>query len=212
MSKMKAAVFVEPGRIVLEDSRSRTLARSMRWCASRLARMVRTKSAGRGVVRPTGARTIRLAGCLAATSLWLGACAVEVSNMHAARDVASAAPPSGSIYTGWRVFQDRCAHCHGPAATGSEAAPDLVLTVRTMGPRRFVDAVLGRYDWNLTSVDDGDAGARDRRIDEVLKRRVGELSMPDWQGEPRVTAHIADLYEYLSARAEGTQGPGRPAR
>jgi hypothetical protein len=66
-----------------------------------------------------------------------------------------------------------------------------------MGPRRFVDAVLGRYDWNLTSVDDGDAGARDRRIDEVLKRRVGELSMPDWQGEPRVTAHIADLYEYL---------------
>jgi hypothetical protein len=25
-----------------------------------------------------------------------------------------------------------------------------------------------------------------------------------------VSAHIVDLYAYLSARAEGTQGPGRP--
>jgi hypothetical protein len=37
------------------------------------------------------------------------------------------------------------------------------------------------------------------------------LTMPAWQGEPRVTAHIVDLYAYLSARAQGTQGPDRPA-
>jgi hypothetical protein len=34
--------------------------------------------------------------------------------------------------------------------------------------------------------------------------------MPAWDGNPMVSAHIVDLYAYLSARAEGTQGPGRP--
>jgi hypothetical protein len=27
-----------------------------------------------------------------------------------------------------------------------------------------------------------------------------------------VNAHIVDLYAYVSARAQGTQGPGRPAQ
>ena len=43
-----------------------------------------------------------------------------------------------------------------------------------------------------------------------MQRQQGALSMPAWQGEPRVNAHIMDLYAYLSARAEGRQGPGRP--
>lgn len=167
---------------------------------------------GQEVGAPASARRSSLAVCLVASALWLGACAVGVSNMQPARDLALAAQPSGSIYTGWRVFQDRCARCHGPSANGSAYAPDLVVTLRTMGPRRFVDAVLRRYEWDLPSVDDADASARDVRIDDVLQRRRGELSMPDWQGEPRVTAHIADLYAYLSARADGTQGPERPAR
>jgi hypothetical protein len=34
--------------------------------------------------------------------------------------------------------------------------------------------------------------------------------MPTWQGEPAVNAHILDLYTYLSARAEGRIGNGRP--
>jgi hypothetical protein len=34
---------------------------------------------------------------------------------------------------------------------------------------------------------------------------------PALQGKPRVNAHIVDLYAYLAARAEGLQGPGRPA-
>jgi len=45
----------------------------------------------------------------------------------------------------------------------------------------------------------------------IMQRKEAPLSMPEWQGEPRVNAHIVDLYAYLSARAEGTQGPDRPA-
>jgi hypothetical protein len=78
-----------------------------------------------------------------------------------------------------------------------------------MGPRRFVGLVLTRYDWSLPVPADGTA--RERQVDDILQRKDGVLAMPAWQGEPRVTAHIADLYAYLSARAEGTQGPGRPA-
>jgi len=48
-------------------------------------------------------------------------------------------------------------------------------------------------------------------IDDVLQRRQGQLVMPAWQSEPSVNAHIMDLYAYLSARAQGSQGPGRPA-
>jgi hypothetical protein len=43
-----------------------------------------------------------------------------------------------------------------------------------------------------------------------MLRKDGAVAMPQWQGEPRVNAHIADLYAYLSARSNGTQGPGRP--
>lgn len=35
-------------------------------------------------------------------------------------------------------------------------------------------------------------------------------TMPAWDGKPIVTTHIVDLHAYLSARAQGTQGPGRP--
>jgi hypothetical protein len=47
-------------------------------------------------------------------------------------------------------------------------------------------------------------------IDSVVERREGAVAMPEWQGEPRVNAHIADLYAYLVARSNGAQGAGRP--
>jgi hypothetical protein len=45
----------------------------------------------------------------------------------------------------------------------------------------------------------------------VLQGRQGAVTMPAWQGEPSVNAHVLDLYAYLSARAEGRLGTGRPA-
>jgi hypothetical protein len=81
-----------------------------------------------------------------------------------------------------------------------------------MGSRRFVSLVLDRYDWSLPAAQTrGESAAREALIEAIVQREAGMLTMPAWQGEPRVTAHIVDLYAYLSARAQGTQGPDRPA-
>lgn len=146
-------------------------------------------------------------------ALWLAGCAVEVQNRQPRQELAELAKPPGSAYTGWRVFQERCAACHGPAANGTAVGPDLLPRIREMGPRRFVGVVLRRYDWNIPAAQAASEGAAlDALIEQILQRNEGALTMPAWQGEPQVNAHIADLYAYLAARAEGTLGLGRPLR
>lgn len=147
-------------------------------------------------------------------AVWVAGCAVQLENVKPAQELEQRARPPGSVYTGWRVFQDKCAGCHGADATGSAGAPDLLPKVRGIGPRRFVDLLLTRYEWTDPPSQAAAARAspeREALIDEIVQRRTGALTMPAWQGEPRVNAHIVDLYAWLSARAEGTQGPGRPA-
>ncbi|MFZ1607221.1 c-type cytochrome [Candidatus Aalborgicola defluviihabitans] len=146
-------------------------------------------------------------------ALSLAACtSVEVQNTQAAKELKAETRVPGTAYNGWRVFQDKCAGCHGPAATGMGNAPNLVVRMRDVGPRQFVDLVLKRYDWGLGSMQANHAGVTwDTMVDDVMQNKQGSLTMPAWEGEPRVTAHITDLYAYLSARAQGTQGPGRPA-
>ncbi len=154
-----------------------------------------------------------LYGTAMTAALLLTACAVEVQNTQAAQELKHAAQPPGSVYAGWRVFQDKCAACHGLTATGTAGGPDLLPRVREMGPRQFVSWVLKRYDWTHAGVQASSAGAaRDTLVDELVQRKNYGLTMPAWQGEPRVSAHIVDLYAYLSARSQGTQGPGRPAQ
>lgn len=145
-----------------------------------------------------------------AAALFFSGCAVELQNTQPAQQVAELARPPGSVYTGWRVFQDKCAVCHGPAANGGSGGPDLLPRVRDMGSRQFVGLVLNRYDWTLPPDKAAGGATRDVLIEDIVQRREGLLTMPAWQGEPRVNAHIADLFAYLSARAEGTQGPDRP--
>jgi len=161
-------------------------------------------------------RTVRRRGPLLVAAftaaLGLAGCVVEVQNTQPAQEMARHAQPPGSLYTGWRVFQERCVGCHGPDATGTSSGPDLLPRVRDMGPRRFVDLVLSRYDWSLPAAQSASgSAAREALVEDIVQRRQGLLTMPAWQGEPRVTAQIVDLYAYLSARAQGTQGPGRPA-
>ncbi len=146
-------------------------------------------------------------------ALLLAGCAVEWQNKQAAQQVAQQSQPAGSVYLGWRVFQDKCAGCHGPAANGTAQAPDLLPRVRAMGERQFVSLVLQRYDLTqpATQVRSG-AAAGDAQVEVAMQRQEAPLVMPAWQGEPRVNAHIVDLYAYLSARADGRQGTERPAR
>lgn len=140
-------------------------------------------------------------------------CAVEVQNTQPAQEVARLAKPAGSVSIGWRVYQERCAQCHGAQATGGAGIPNLLPSVRDMGSREFVNTVLARYDkgydWGLPQ-SRARAALEPGVVDSVLKREEGQITMPAWQGEPVVTAHILDLYAYLSARAQGTQGTGRP--
>lgn len=154
-----------------------------------------------------------LCGVAFASASLLGGCALEVENTRAAEELARQSQPPGSVYTGWRVFQDRCSGCHGPAASGTVAAPDLLPRVREISARQFINLVLTRYDWSLpVAKAGGDSAERAELIEQILQRKQGALTMPVWQGEPRVNAHILDLYAYLSARADGRQGPERPAR
>jgi mono/diheme cytochrome c family protein len=157
--------------------------------------------------------TRRLGGCLLALLvLTATGCAIELQNPQPRQAYEASLHPPGSVATGWRVFQQKCAGCHGTDATGGEG-PDLVLRLGEIGQRRFVNLVLRRYDWVMP----GAPGARDESgfealVDDIVAGRRGAVTMPAWQGEPQVQAHILDLYAYLSARADGRLGPGRPAR
>jgi hypothetical protein len=168
-----------------------------------------------GSARPAGRAggTLRMvAAPVLGTALVLAGCAVEVQNIQPARELAAeASAPVGSAYAGWRIFQDKCVACHGSAATGTPAGPDLLPRVARMGPRRFVNVVLGRYDWSFLSADaTRERAAREALLEDVLQRRRGLLAMPAWQDQPSVNAHIMDLYAYLSARAEGALGTEPP--
>lgn len=155
-----------------------------------------------------------LARCsIGALALLLSGCAVEVQNTQPAKALAEAAKPPGSVVVGWRLFQEKCAACHGPAANGTGLGPDLVPRVAAIGPRQFVSLVLKRYDWNLSMSKASREGAPpEALVDAIMLRKQDYATqMPAWEANPSVSAHIVDLYAYLSARAQGTQGPGRPA-
>lgn len=167
--------------------------------------------------RPLPRRPLRPAAALAALALLAAGCTgVELQNRQPAQEMArekQATRLPGSVYTGWRVFQDKCASCHGPAGAGIKGGgPDLLPRVQAMGERQFVSLVLRRYDWGFPTSQLGSEQAREALADDVLQRKAGLLTMPAWQGEPLVTAHIGDLYAYLAARADGRQGPERPVR
>ena len=139
-------------------------------------------------------------------------CAMEFINAKPAQEL-NPPPAQANLYAGWRVFQDKCASCHGMAATGGQRAPDLLPIVRDMNGRQFSEAVLKRYDLgNGLSRDSSAQSTLDTRIEEILRLNEPPREMAAWQGEPAVNAHILDLYAYLSARAEGKLGLGRPPR
>ena len=144
-------------------------------------------------------------------ALLLAGCAAQPESTKAAQQLGPRSGPPSAVYTGWRVFQGNCAGCHGADATGG-AGPDLLPRVRDLGQRQFVDMLLTRYEWtNPPSPPTRPSAEREAWIDDIVQRRKGALVMPAWQGEPRVNAHVVDLYAWLSARADGTQRPGRPA-
>jgi mono/diheme cytochrome c family protein len=139
----------------------------------------------------------------------------------------AAEPPPGSYritngkvdrgtYLGWRVFHSTCYVCHGVDALGTDVAPNLTERVKSMTPREFATKVLTRYRITVPSTEagaDDQSAYREAIIEEVMRQergKRGEIMMPAWEQDRRVNPHVLDLYAYLSARADGELGPGRP--
>lgn len=139
-----------------------------------------------------------------------GGCSVQWRNAEPLRTL-QADDRAASPYLGWRVYQTRCAVCHGPEATGTSRGPDLLPRVALMSERRFTSIILGRYDLEgPISPGRASRAVSDQVVDEVLQRRAGLLRMPVWDGEPAVVAQVQDLYVYLMARTQGDIDAGRP--
>lgn len=120
-------------------------------------------------------------------------------------------------YLGWRVFHSVCFGCHGSGGTGTDLAPNLVERVRTMTPRDFANKVLTSYRLLPPSVEgraEDRAREREATLEQILRRERGAartvVQMPAWDEHAEVPAHVLDLYAYLSARADGKLGPGKP--
>ena len=119
-------------------------------------------------------------------------------------------------FTGWRVFHTACYGCHGVDAVGTDLAPNLVERVKTMTPRAFATKVLTSYRIVLPASEAGTedrTAVREAMIEEVMRQERGargQIIMPAWQADPKVHPHVLDLFAYLSARAGGKLGPGKP--
>lgn len=148
------------------------------------------------------------------TLLLLAACggAPQIDNLAPAQQLARQREPQpAQLYAGWRVFQQRCASCHGEAADGAGGGANLLLRMQGLGPQRFADLALRRYD-RLLGLPRSEGTPREALVDELVERRAAPLSMPAWEGDAVVQAHVMDLYAYLAARSENRLPAGRPAR
>lgn len=118
-------------------------------------------------------------------------------------------------FSGWRIFHTTCFGCHGVDALGTEVAPNLLERVRTLTPRTFAAKVLTSYRIVMPSAGtDGSGTDRDVLLAEVMRRERGAngtVVMPAWESSPVVRPHVLDLFAYLTARADGQLGPGKPA-
>jgi hypothetical protein len=153
---------------------------------------------------------VALIGCLFAHEAALGD-AGGTAPGDGVSSMARAIKQSNENYLGWRLFQEKCARCHGKDETGTAQAPSLLVRLKSMDERQFIDAVLRRYGWAVPGSDaQGESGSRDALIQALIDRKDGAVRMPAWEGEPSVNAHIDDLYQFLKARSDGLIGPERP--
>jgi len=119
-------------------------------------------------------------------------------------------------FNGWRIFHTSCHGCHGVGAVGTDVAPNLLERIGTLTPRGFATKVLTSYRI-VPLAPDGSAedrvAEREALLEQILRRERsarGQIVMPAWEADSTVPPHVLDLYAYLSARADGAIGPGKP--
>ena len=112
-------------------------------------------------------------------------------------------------YVGWRLFNSTCFVCHGKNATGTDYAPNLLPAMKEMSEYKFRKKVLGRY-FGKVNLDDPERRAQ--FLSQITEQDAQQFTMPTWDNDPNIRAHISDLYAYLKARADGALGEQRPER
>jgi hypothetical protein len=117
-------------------------------------------------------------------------------------------------YAGWLTFHTACHICHGQDAMGSDIAPNLRETMKSMTQSEFTNKVMTRYRIFVAPTESlSSESMRQSVLDEVIRQQRGErgtVAMPAWQTNSAIKPHILDLYAYLKARSDGAIGPGRP--
>ena len=131
----------------------------------------------------------------------LAVIALAIVHFNIAGDVLAAEVPQYTVkdgkvdkgtYNGYRRFHGTCHACHGQDALGGSFAPALVESLKTVD-----------YDTFVKTVTEG------RQVTDA----TGAVNaMPSFGQDPNITKHLDDIYRYLSARADGVLGPGRPKK
>ncbi len=97
-----------------------------------------------------------------------------------------------ATFNGYRRFHGTCHACHGQDAMGGSFAPSLVESLKTVDYESFVTTVM---EGRQAQGSDGSVSA-----------------MPAFSNDPNVTKHLDDIFRYLTARADGKIGAGRPPK
>jgi mono/diheme cytochrome c family protein len=94
-------------------------------------------------------------------------------------------------FNGWRRYTESCLRCHGPDGAGSSYGPDLVESVKHTSQDEFNEVVVnGRTNVSASSTS----------------------VMPPFGEVEDVVTYLDDIWAYLTARADGVLGRGRPPR
>ena len=94
-------------------------------------------------------------------------------------------------YNGWRRYTESCLRCHGPDASGSSYAPNLLESMKALGEDQIKDVIInGRTNVSQSA----------------------ESVMPAFGEVEDVALYLDDIYGYLKARSDGVLGRGRPPR
>ena len=94
-------------------------------------------------------------------------------------------------YNGYRRYEAYCLRCHGPDGAGSSYAPALVESLTRLNYEQFLETVVyGRKNVSASQ----------------------QSVMPAFGEAVDVMENIDDIYAYLTARADGVVGRGRPDR
>ena len=94
-------------------------------------------------------------------------------------------------YDGYRRYEAYCLRCHGPDGAGSSYAPALAESLKSLSYEQFLETVVyGRKNVSASQ----------------------QSVMPAFGEAIDVMENIDDIYSYLTARADGVIGRGRPER